>query len=312
MDQIATIDPTQDQVLASLSSAQVALNSCKTAMESKQVADIAEAARVYLERTRASVETVNQATAVRILAEHQMGEFLKSSPRAKGTLKVGPVVIDVDHGTVPATLDEMGITKNESAKAQRLAEIPKREVQQRMEEIQEAGGYLTTNKIIDGPKRAKATTTPKPAAMPLPAIAKEIVDAQIAAKKANSKLSPEGFVTAVLKVLSRHFPNHVGALNERPATSRDVYDAYPRHVGPRAAVTAIEKAMKRQKLSADALLEITLKYAAAVALWPESDREYIPHPATFFNQDRFLDDPKEWVREKGGKPEPRKGRHDLV
>jgi hypothetical protein len=56
-------------------------------MEAKQIADVAEAARVYLERTNASAATVNHATEIRILAERQMGEFLKTAPSPAGRPK---------------------------------------------------------------------------------------------------------------------------------------------------------------------------------------------------------------------------------
>ncbi len=33
-----------------------------------------------------------------------------------------------------------------------------------------------------------------------------------------------------------------------------------------------------------------------VSRWPAEDRKFVPHPATWFNQERYLDDPKEWQR----------------
>lgn len=77
-------------------------------------------------------------------------------------------------------------------------------------------------------------------------------------------------------------------------TPEDIYKAYPRKVGKQAALKAIAKAAKARPI-AD-LLAITQTYAAAVAQWPAADKQFIPHPATWFNQARFDDDQKEWQR----------------
>lgn len=99
-------------------------------MEAKQIADMAEAARVYLERTNASVATVNNATEIRLLAERQMGEFLKAMPKAGPQHSTG----GGSKGSVreplpdaPPTLADIGITKKQSHVAQKLAAIPEPE-----------------------------------------------------------------------------------------------------------------------------------------------------------------------------------------
>jgi hypothetical protein len=53
-----------------------------------------------------------------------MGEMLAETERAKGKLKRGPVVTTSDHGETP-TLAELGLTKNEASRAQRLAALPR-------------------------------------------------------------------------------------------------------------------------------------------------------------------------------------------
>jgi len=49
-------------------------------------------------------------------------QLLRETERAKGNLKVGPVVPAGDHGK--PTLAELGLSKRESADAQLLAELP--------------------------------------------------------------------------------------------------------------------------------------------------------------------------------------------
>lgn len=78
--------------------------------------------------------------------------------------------------------------------------------------------------------------------------------------------------------------------------AEQIYSAYPRKQGRGAALKAIAAAAKKKP--ADYLLERTKAYAEAVAKWPSADREFIPHPATWFNQERYEDDPSTWERGK--------------
>jgi hypothetical protein len=64
-----------------------------------------------------------------------------------------------------------------------------------------------------------------------------------------------------------------------------VYAAYPRKVAKPAALKAITAAVGRG-YAPDVLLAKTRQYARAVL---GKDMQYVPHPATWFNQDRFND-----------------------
>lgn len=74
-----------------------------------------------------------------------------------------------------------------------------------------------------------------------------------------------------------------------------IYDAYPKHVGRAAALKAIEK-QTLSSIPPERLLERTQAYAQAIAGWPREDRQFIPHPATWFNRGSFDDDPSTWLR----------------
>jgi hypothetical protein len=63
--------------------------------------------------------------------------------------------------------------------------------------------------------------------------------------------------------------------------------AYPRRVGKGAARTAFSKALK--KAPAERIMLGLLQ-----ASWP-SDPQYIPHPATWLNQERWDDEPPEQI-----------------
>lgn len=88
-----------------------------------------------------------------------------------------------------------------------------------------------------------------------------------------------------------------------------IYDAYPRKVGKDAALKAIYKALRRIAPDHDALwlLDRTSAYAETRR---NEDPQFTPHPATWFNQGRYLDEslqpkPKTlWVRADGTPVEP--------
>lgn len=83
-------------------------------------------------------------------------------------------------------------------------------------------------------------------------------------------------------------------LVEVPTDAQAIYQAYPRKQGRQDAMKAIERAL--HACPAERLLERTKAYAAAVALWPAGDRQFIPHPSTWFNRGSYEDDPATWAR----------------
>lgn len=105
----------------------------------------------------------------------------------------------------------------------------------------------------------------------------------------------------------------IEAQNTLVPTPEGIYAAYPRKVGRKAAVEAIKRAIKRINadptwkqvgfVSAEMFLwNRTTLFAGAVDKWPADERNYCPHPATWFNQGRYDDEPKEWLR--GNAPAP--------
>lgn len=105
-----------------------------------------------------------------------------------------------------------------------------------------------------------------------------------------------------------------------------IYNAYPRKVGKVAALKAIRKALvelcgrdnfdgaNATYAAARWLERVVVEYAHATARWPPGDKKYIPHPATWFNQGRYDDDPGEWDRppDKPNQPPPPPGLPDEV
>ena len=80
-----------------------------------------------------------------------------------------------------------------------------------------------------------------------------------------------------------------------------IYKAYPRHVGRRDALKAINRALHRIAGRRDAPEDPVIWLITRVRLFAGSPKgqsgQFCPHPATWFNQDRFDDNEAEWFRE---------------
>ena len=72
-----------------------------------------------------------------------------------------------------------------------------------------------------------------------------------------------------------------------------LYQAYPRKVAPKKAKEKIEIALRDNDY--EYLKEKVELYAKSIN---GTDKQFVPHPATWFHQERFNDDPKEWVSDK--------------
>ncbi len=75
----------------------------------------------------------------------------------------------------------------------------------------------------------------------------------------------------------------------------EIYALYPRKIGRPVAIRAIIKALKRT--DAGILKQAVSAYAASMQ---GQEVQFIPHPATWFNQERFNDDEATWVRKQAG------------
>lgn len=82
----------------------------------------------------------------------------------------------------------------------------------------------------------------------------------------------------------------------------EIYKIYPRHIGKGVALKSIQKAIKRLPLElriegkvVDNLNDWIKEKTAQFANSPSGQRGiFTPYPSTWFNQSRYLDDPKEW------------------
>lgn len=72
--------------------------------------------------------------------------------------------------------------------------------------------------------------------------------------------------------------------------AESIYNAYPKHVGRRMAIKAIIRALDRTDYHR--LLERTKEFSEIVSHIKGTDKEWkwVPHPSTWYNQDRWDDD----------------------
>ena len=85
--------------------------------------------------------------------------------------------------------------------------------------------------------------------------------------------------------------------------AESVYEAYPRKVGRPVALRAILKALTTT--DHETLLRATVAYAEARR---GQDQQFTPMPATWFNQQRYLDEPSTWTNSPAIKPKERNER----
>jgi N6-adenosine-specific RNA methylase IME4 len=104
-----------DLILRRICEAEAALAFVTNAADAADIADMAEAARVYARRAGAALPVINRATAIKLYAERKAGEILAGMEKAKNRHSSGS-------GVTP--LGELGISKTQSSRWQRIAKVP--------------------------------------------------------------------------------------------------------------------------------------------------------------------------------------------
>lgn len=119
--------PEEQNALAKLGDATRMLAEVRDAPSAKKLMDLAAAAEVYAKKAQLGLDAVNLAMGIKLDAARKLGEYLKRTPKAKGSDYGGRAPIDgtrEEPSNPPPTLAELGISKKLSAEAQRLASIP--------------------------------------------------------------------------------------------------------------------------------------------------------------------------------------------
>ena len=98
-----------------------AVAECHSVDEITLIRNKAEAYRYALKQAKESPEVIRKAEEIKLRAERRAGELLKETPKARGAAEKDWNKTQSHDVT---TLDDMGITKNQSSKWQKIASIP--------------------------------------------------------------------------------------------------------------------------------------------------------------------------------------------
>jgi hypothetical protein len=138
--------------LTKYDAARAALEKAHTVDEVKDLRDKAEALRVYAKQA-ADIDMQNWAAEIRIRAERRAGELLKEMPKQHGARGAGKKV----ESPRATPLSELGITKTQSSKWQRLADVPAPEFENKLRGIMGVGKELTTTAMMKAITPVKET-----------------------------------------------------------------------------------------------------------------------------------------------------------
>lgn len=107
------------------------LDNARTLDDIKELLSKAEAAKVYAKKAKMSMEMVNFASEIKLRAERKAGEMLRDMEKQHGARGLGlnqysdSNDIEVEScSATPPTLQDINITKDQSSKWQRMANIP--------------------------------------------------------------------------------------------------------------------------------------------------------------------------------------------
>jgi hypothetical protein len=115
--------------LSVMTKASQLLAEANTIQKAKELKDLALTAQDWARHKGLGEQAIQHCRQYALEAERKMGEMLRATPRATGAKGIGKSAVTTGNCT-PPTLDEIGITKRESVKAQRLAVLPQEKFQE--------------------------------------------------------------------------------------------------------------------------------------------------------------------------------------
>ena len=231
-----------DSVIASMTRASFALAEAVTVSQTKTIIDVARAAEIYAKRQHLSESAISQATSVKVEAMRKLGEILKATPKAKtrmngknfdGTKK------EPSKNDAP-TLEELGLSKKESAVAQQLASLS----EEAFEQVRE--GSVTIAKALAAVKADKEASKPTPVAPPPPPA--PVVEPDIEAPPDYTEL--DAARDQITELQSELVVARMGDIPEEHKTQ-----AAERIAALQAEVNTLTATLKAVQLSRDSLME---------------------------------------------------------
>lgn len=128
--------------LSRIDAARKALAAAKSLDDVKEVRDQAEAVRMYCKAAGVGLEMQNMAAEIKLRAERKAGEMLAAMEKRKG----GTPKKLVSHDETPA-LDDIGVSRTQSHRWQRIADVPEEAFEQYIAEKREVGEITTAGAL---------------------------------------------------------------------------------------------------------------------------------------------------------------------
>ena len=115
----------------------------------KDVRDKAEAVRKYAESAGLGLQALNDAAELKLRAERKVGEMILAMKLHGGS-----------RGESTVTLDDLGITKDQSSRWQKMAKLPETLFEQHITDVRESGEELTTAGVLRLASKRRAKRKP--------------------------------------------------------------------------------------------------------------------------------------------------------
>lgn len=140
--------------LTKYDAARYALSVAVEVDEVKDIRDKAEAMAAYARQAK-DTELVQWATEIKVRAERRAGQMLAEMPKQNGGHAAKARSHDVTE--VPKTLADIGITKNESSRWQKLAAVSDTQFEHAVAAAKEVAGEVTTAAMLRAAKADEPT-----------------------------------------------------------------------------------------------------------------------------------------------------------
>ena len=140
--------------LTKYDAARYALSMAVQVDEVKDIRDKAEAMAAYARQAK-DTELVQWATEIKVRAERRAGQMLAEMDLKPGVKPIGHTI-----GPITQTLADIGISKNESSRWQKLAAVTDTQFEEAVAAAKEVAGEVTTAAMLRAAKAHEAQTNP--------------------------------------------------------------------------------------------------------------------------------------------------------
>lgn len=159
----AMVKAAPEMGLARYDAARYALQEAVAVDEVKGIRDKALAMAAYAKQA-GDTALIEMATEIRVRAERKAGQMLAEMPKAKGTVLSGRDSFGGAQKEPPKntpTLAELGVTKKQSSRWQKLAAVPDEDFERAVTAAKEVAGEVTARAIVEHRNQQKEAK-PKP------------------------------------------------------------------------------------------------------------------------------------------------------